>query len=188
METAALKKKLRKKYQDKRMSSNRDALDSISKSIRKNLLSYFETIEIDSLFSFVPTNNEIDLMPMIKSLSIPVGLPVIGADAGQMIFHQWEKNQAMVENRFGILEPSKNNKVLYPSEKSVVLVPALAINDSGYRLGYGGGYYDRLLADLKSSTICCIAEEFCCKNLPTNEFDLSVNGMMTEVGITWFHR
>ena len=92
-------------------------------------------------------------------------LPVIIEKNKPMIFREWIPGQPMIKGAFNIDIPDKKNRVLIPN---ILLVPTLGFNQKNFRLGYGGGYYDRTLAQFNAFTIglcfesgksCDIAEE-----------------------------
>lgn len=76
----------------------------------------------------------------------PLCLPVMVGKGLPLRFHRWHPGDAMRVHAFGVTEPSADAEVLTPS---VLLVPLLAFDARGYRLGYGGGYYDRTLRALR---------------------------------------
>jgi 5-formyltetrahydrofolate cyclo-ligase len=76
-----------------------------------------------------------------------IALPVVGAHGRPLVFRRWREGDAMDEGPFGIREPRADKPEIVPS---VLLVPLLAFDRRGYRLGYGGGFYDRTLAALRA--------------------------------------
>ena len=81
-----------------------------------------------------------------KSLFIPKTYP-----EGRMTFMPYEKEQLAL-SRFGLMEPI-GGKAIAKSELDLILVPGLVWNKAGYRIGFGGGYYDRYLADFTGKTV-----------------------------------
>lgn len=77
----------------------------------------------------------------------PLGLPVMEGKGRPLVFRAWAPGDEMGKVQWGIAEPLPDKPVLEPD---VVLVPLLAFDTVGYRLGYGGGFYDRTLARLKT--------------------------------------
>jgi 5-formyltetrahydrofolate cyclo-ligase len=91
-------------------------------------------------------------------------------------------------NRFGILEPAySRDSVLQPSSDTLVVVPALAVDHQGVRLGYGGGYYDRYFGAFdtqKRPTLAAVVyKDFFVPRLPHEAHDLKVDFVVTEEGL-----
>ena len=63
------------------------------------------------------------------------------------------------------------------------VVPALALDENGFRLGYGKGYYDRFLRDFAGTSVCALLNGFSCKVLPHDENDIPVNITIFETGV-----
>lgn len=101
-----------------------------------------------------------------------------------LLWYRWQPQQALVTGSYGILEPHPELPRLSPSEIDLILVPSIAIDRRGYRLGYGGGYYDRLRADplwRKIPTIGIIFDFAYVEQLPIDTWDLPVDAVCTEL-------
>ena len=94
----------------------------------------------------MPMRTEIDPLPAMAAHQGAVGVPVILAAATPLKFREWGPGAAMVAGEFGALIPAEGAWV----EPEVVIVPLLAFDARGYRLGYGGGFYDRTLEGLRA--------------------------------------
>ncbi|WP_310417115.1 5-formyltetrahydrofolate cyclo-ligase [Chamaesiphon sp. OTE_8_metabat_110] len=100
-------------------------------------------------------------------------------------WHRWKPLQTLVSGSYGILEPPPTSPLLSPQEIDLILVPAIAVDRDGYRLGYGGGYYDRLRADplwRKIPTIGIIFDFAYVDRLPIDPWDVPVDAVCTELG------
>jgi len=99
--------------------------------------------------AFWPMGEEIDTRPLIERLHAAghrVCLPVMQGAGKPLIFRAWEPGQVLQPGGFGTSEPGPDAALCEPD---VLLVPLLAFDRLGYRLGYGGGFYDRTLAALR---------------------------------------
>lgn len=137
---------------------------------RKGLSSQFvkiESLKISDIFSqnfdcqdktvhcFVPItkNNEIDTWLLIDRIMKKgrVVVPKSNFEDNSLTHFYFEKNTELIQNKFNILEP-KNAKECVVENIDIVLLPLLIFNNEGYRIGYGGGFYDRFLAKLPKKT------------------------------------
>ncbi len=103
-----------------------------------------------SIAGFWPLGDEIDLRPLLRALhddGYAVALPVTPAAAAPLVFRQWRPGATLVPGLFGTSEPAATAPHVEPD---ALLVPLLAVDADGYRLGYGGGHYDRTLDALRS--------------------------------------
>lgn len=100
--------------------------------------------------AFWPIRNELDLRPLIRQLSergCRIGLPVVVAKRTALVFREWKPGTDLVAARFGVSVPPDSAPAVEPDW---LLVPLLAFDKDGYRLGYGGGFYDITLAGLRA--------------------------------------
>jgi 5-formyltetrahydrofolate cyclo-ligase len=100
---------------------------------------------------FWPFGPEIDVRPILYHLHAaghPIALPVVVKRGLPLLFRAWRPGQALVAGSFGVPRPDKDQPELTPA---VLIVPLLAFDRSGYRLGYGGGFYDRTLSGLRGN-------------------------------------
>ncbi len=132
---------------------------------------------------FWPLPGEIDTRPLLLALAgrgHSVALPVTPAPGQALSFRRWRPGAALKPGRFGTFEPTGEGAV-----PTVLLVPLLAFDRRGGRLGYGGGYYDRTLEALGANvmTIGCgfAAQEV--DMVPTDTHDRFMNAVATEAGM-----
>jgi 5-formyltetrahydrofolate cyclo-ligase len=103
--------------------------------------------EPEVVAGFWPLDGEPDLRPLyakLHALGITVALPIVVKKQAPLEFHAWGPQDPLSRGAFGVLEPMRR-EVLHPT---VLLVPTLGFTDHGARIGYGGGYYDRTLAQI----------------------------------------
>ena len=130
-----------------------------------------------------PLPGEIDLRGLHSDLDQPVALPCVEPD-GVLSYRPWRASPLSPDG-CGIPSPLQEAP-LRPEQLTVLLVPALAVDRSGIRLGYGGGYYDRLRANPAWAAIpawvvlpaACLSDE----PLPRDPWDVPFTGWITEQG------
>lgn len=103
---------------------------------------------------------------------------------GEMVFLKVDDPSQLIEGNFGIKEPSENAGIFAGGDSTVCFVPAIAYSEKGYRLGYGGGYYDRFLSDFKGTAVGIAFEECIAKALPTEDHDIKTDYIITESRVT----
>ena len=102
-----------------------------------------------SVSAFLAIGEEIDPLPLMRRLwrdGHAVALPVMIGKGQPLVFRRWREGEPLAETKWGIREPLPDAPELLPD---IVLVPLLAFDRRGRRLGYGGGFYDRTLARLR---------------------------------------
>lgn len=105
----------------------------------------------------------------------------------ELIWHQYQPELSWVSGAYGIREPAQDWPHVNLSEVDLILVPAIACDRAGGRLGYGGGFYDRFLAKIGRSTIVTIGIVFSfayCDQLPLETWDRSLDFICTEVTVS----
>ncbi len=119
-----------------------------------------------------PIRTEIDVRPLLRALAgrgHPVTLPVVAGPGKPLVFRAWREGDAMADGPYGIREPLESAPALTPR---VVLVPLLAFDRAGYRLGYGGGFYDRSLAGLRAQgTVLAVGVAWAAQEVPAAPHD-----------------
>jgi len=99
---------------------------------------------------FWPIKEEIDIRPLMVELlnqGCQLSLPVVQGKGLPLLFRAWRPGDALEGGVFGTLQPSARREVVEPD---ALIVPLLACDEEGWRLGYGGGFYDRTLAGLRA--------------------------------------
>ena len=174
-----LKSKLRKKILKVRQKLNTKNILIDFKQIVKILKK--EKISNKIIGGYYPVNFEIDdlaLLRKFKNNKFNISLPVIKKNF-QMDFYPWSFSEPLKINRYGIPEP-ETKKIVYPD---VLLIPLLAFDKNLNRLGYGGGYYDRLIKKLsKKKNIIKIGLAFSIQEInkvPINRYDQKLDYIVT---------
>ena len=127
------------------------------------------------------------LMLALAARGHPLALPAMVGKAQPLRFHRWCEGDALVMHPYGVAEPHPDSAVVVPS---VLLVPLLAFDRHGTRLGYGGGYYDRTLAALRAAgPVCAIGIAYAGQEVPEVPYgahDARLDAVLTENGLVRF--
>ena len=163
--------------------------DTARLAIRDRYLSSFEPPAGTVVSAFWPMPGELDLRPLLEALharGCVCGLPVVVARNSPLVFRSWEPGVTLITSRFGISEPGPERPAVRPQH---ALVPLLAFDDDGYRLGYGGGFYDRTLAALRhdgAGPVVAIGvglEAQRRPSLPREPFDARLDWLVTDEAV-----
>lgn len=137
-----------------------------------------ERPNVRALLLYCPLPGEIDILPVFhyaRAHGIPCYFPRCNDEPGQMSFHLTPTLDDLAPGKYGIREPSPNAPLLTDFDDALILVPALAFDKEGYRLGYGGGYYDRFLAAHPIRSMGITYAQFFLDTLPHSPQDVPVN-------------
>ena len=136
---------------------------------------------------YAPIGNEMDVFPLLTALAAaghPCALPVVTGAKTPLIFRQWEPGAPLTEAAFGVAVPAASSPEIVPA---VVLVPMLAFDAKCRRIGYGAGYYDRTLAELRAGgPVLAIGIAYAdqqVEEIPVDKFDQSLDMIVTERSI-----
>ncbi len=120
---------------------------------------------------FYPTKYEVDLRDLIKDKK-NFFLPKVNGE--NLLVCPYTEN--LEKSSFNILEPCSNP--VSCDMLDLVIVPALMADKDGYRLGYGGGFYDRFLKKCNAKTLTCVPKELLVETLPHDAFDVPVDAVI----------
>lgn len=135
-----------------------------------------------ALSGYMPMRTEIDPLPAMTAHQGPVCVPVIVGKGQPLKFREWAPGCAMIAGAFGALIPAEGTWI----EPDVLIVPLLAFDARGYRLGYGGGFYDRTLQALRAKrATLAVGYAFAAQQIsevPIDAFDQRLDAIITEKG------
>lgn len=173
------KKTLRKKFSQIRLQAKTPEKDN---AIAERLLTVERLLNAETVLLYASFRSEVDTRNIAENLihrDKKIAFPVCGED-GFMTFHIISNLSQLKKSEMGIPEPDISLPQPKIDENTVCVVPALALTVSGFRLGYGGGYYDRFLA--KNPCVFTVAlayEESVTDSLPVSDFDVKINMIIT---------
>ncbi len=138
------------------------------------------------LAGYMPIRSEVDPVPVMAGWNGPVAVPVIAGEGRALLFQRWSADAEMVAGPFGARVPAIAEEVV----PEVLIVPLVAFDARGFRLGYGGGFYDRTLEQLRAARptvaigFAYAAQEAAA--LPIEPTDQPLDMIVTEAGARQF--
>jgi 5-formyltetrahydrofolate cyclo-ligase len=179
------KRALRRAVLAERDALPADERSAGSEAIAERFLELPEVADARTVMAFWSFGSEVDTAPLIASLrsrGATVALPRIeGSEAVPVVA---TTGAAMTESSFGTMEPAEG-RVLDVAELDLVVVPGVAFDWTCDRVGYGGGYYDRLLG-MRREGAAAIAVAFALQiveRVPTGAIDRRIDGVVTELEV-----
>lgn len=154
----------------------RDRSDRLCEQLRQCPL--FQSAQ--TVLSYVSFRQEPDLLALVTA-ERRWGFP--RCQGKSLLWHSWQLGDPLVSGAFGIREPHPDSPQISPETVDLILVPALACDKRGYRLGYGGGFYDRLLSQpqwREIPTLGIVFEFAYLAELPIEPWDCPLTGVCTE--------
>lgn len=152
------------------------------------LLGAFSLKNGDYVAGYWAIKTELNPMPLLSALSA-VGLssclPATPKPEQALVFHAWKVGDPLREGLYGTSEPLAAAEICVPK---LLLVPLLAFDDFGYRLGYGGGFYDRTLMALRENCneVFAVGIGYAVQkveHVPIGDYDMPLDGILTETGL-----
>jgi 5-formyltetrahydrofolate cyclo-ligase len=182
-----VKAELRKRMRGLRMAMPAGACADRSARIVERLLALdvVAAARAVALFWPIEERHEVDLRAAgvrLAERGIRVAYPAIDQETREMLFRFVDQPDAMIEQGFGFREPSSREPEAPPGALDVIVVPALAVDPRGHRIGYGAGYYDRTLPRFVPPAVAvAVAFDFqLVAEAPSVETDVAVGHVVTD--------
>lgn len=172
---------LRRAIKEKISALDEGYLRESDRGIWENVLSLPEFRSAHTVFAYLSVDRECDTRRIVGHLleaGRPVALPR-SRKGGVMDFALYDGTLA--EGMYGIPQPPDEEETVEPGEGDLILVPALCCDVRGVRLGHGGGYYDRYLAEHRVITACLCRERLLLEKVPQDWNDFAVGYVITEL-------
>lgn len=162
-----------------------EAVTSVGEQICNHLVEWPTFQQAQTVMAYMAFGNEVSLQPLMsqsrdKHWVIP---RTETRPEPHLILHLYDPAR-LVRHRFGMLEPDINLPVIEPGELDLVLVPGLAFDRRGYRLGFGGGFYDRFLPHVTAGKVGIVSTALMMERIPNDCFDQRVDYVASESGIS----
>lgn len=178
------KQQLRKNMLLKRKAMSKKEVEEKSRIICEKICGHPFYLQAENLCLYMPVNNEVDVTGLLTKAAAQgkkIWLPkVLGKD---MEFFAYTGNRDLVNGAFNIMEPSSSLR-LEPDEDTCMIVPGSVFSSDGKRAGYGGGFYDRYLAEytqIKTIGVCYAFQVE--ENLEILPHDILMQAVITEKGL-----
>lgn len=178
---------MRKKLIAKRTEIFSENGEEYSEKICENLEKLATYRYADGYLLFYPLKNEVNVLSAMEKLlkKKKVYLPRCKkGEEGVMYFYEISSFDDLEEGSFKVMEPKEDcREVSNFSSNTVCIVPAVAYDREGYRIGYGKGYYDRFLRRYSGTKIGVVFSELIFDRLPKGRYDHAVDYLVTEKGV-----
>ena len=179
---------LRREYREKRKAIDKNEKAKMDAAICKYAASLASFRFSDVILLYAPLEDEVDIMPIAHEAirrGKKVAFPRCNTEDHTMEFYFCHPDE-LISLAYGILEPSETCE-LYDRDSdtrsAVCFVPGLLYDYSGYRIGYGGGYYDRYLSAFSGTKIGVAYREFILPTIPRGRYDIKTDILLTEKNV-----
>jgi len=181
--TQTNKRELRRVLLQKRLGINEKTRLEWDAAIGRHVLQCLLDHSVASLGVYQPMRNEPDLQTLYNALasqSVRLALPLVVDKNAPLEFAAWKPGDPLVKEAFGTMVPAKQEKMPVPE---ALLAPCVGFNAACFRLGYGGGFFDRTLARQPRPFSIGIAYSCLNAEFETGEYDIPLDCIVTENGI-----
>ncbi len=180
----ARKDMLRKQCKETRNTLTQEYLETASRDITKHLLESDAYREAQTIFAYMNYGKEVITDEFIaqaledgKRICIPLCL-----SDNRMEAKLYRDSADLHSGKYGIREPREDAETIAPEEIDLAIIPCLACDPRGNRLGHGAGYYDRYLENQKFQKVALCPEKLLLINTPVDHFDVTMDAVVTEKG------
>jgi 5-formyltetrahydrofolate cyclo-ligase len=181
---AAAKEALRQRYAALRRALSAQARAERAERANQLLVGHQVFLRARCVLAYVSLRFELDpgaAVARAHALGKRVALPRVDVESGELRMHAYIPGDELSESGFGVREPQPSAPPVAAEDVDLVLVPGLAFDVRGYRLGYGKGFYDRLLPRLTCATRVGLAFELSLlAEVPNHEHDVPVDVLVTD--------
>lgn len=189
--TSDLRQHIRKEIRQKRRALTADQQAHFAEQAAARMLGFAPVVEAKSVAVFLSFDGELDTRPLIEGLwraGKQVYLPVLHPfSPGNLLFLRYLPDSLLATNRLKILEPALDVRHVLPLNRlDVLITPLVAFDNTGQRLGMGGGFYDRTLQNWRAHGFLPIGYAHDCQqveSLPVQEWDIPLPVVVTPTKI-----
>ena len=176
------KRALRRKFAAERQAIPEKERLEKSRAICNNFLSSMAYDHSDTVLLYYSINSEVDTQELIDSVLASgkrLALPVCRENS-EMIFRYIESREDLTKGFFSALEPKAGLEEFKEARHAICVIPAIAFDKEGYRIGYGKGYYDMFLKDMTALKIGVCHSFQLVDEIPSEPHDIKMDMIVTE--------
>ena len=184
------KTEIREYYLEKRRNLAPEVRAQMGEKICRNMISSATFRYADIILMFYPKDDEIDIRPIAEAALAAgkkIAFPRCNPEDHSMVFHYVNSFDELEPGSYNIMEPPAELPAFDRAQAEtcnvVCIVPAVVFDKKGFRIGYGGGYYDRYLSGFRGTKVGMAYRDFIVNSVPHSRFDLTVDVMMSERGL-----
>lgn len=169
---------LREKFLDMRLKMSPEELKQRSEKVIQNLVSIKYFVTAKNVLIYYPIKNEVDLLCLLDRYQDKnFYFPVIDFENKQLKIRRY--NGEFYENKYGIKEPT-GTQDSKPAVIDFAIIPGIVFDKKGYRIGYGGGYYDKFLKNFQNISCGVCFDEQIVDELPNCDYDVKVDYIVSD--------
>ena len=181
--TEPAKNTMRAILRQRRQALSADAQATAAKGVAQQAFELPQWRGVERIAIYHATDGEIDTKAIIQHChreGVEIYLPVMGA-ARSIVFARYFPGEALIQNSFGIFEPPAGAPLCPVTNLDIIFLPLVAWDSCGGRLGMGGGYYDRVLADSSGPLLVGTAHQIQeVEQVPRDSWDISLDAIVTD--------
>ena len=186
---ASAKSALRRAILERRRAAHRNDCNGAADAVAQRIANDIET-KGKIIAGYWPLGDELDCRPALEALSdagAHVALPVVAGQGQVLIFRAWKPGDTLDQGPFGTMHPGMPAAIVCPQ---VLLIPLIAFDPDGNRLGYGAGYYDRTISSLRAKgDLTAVGLGYDCQRVdvvPVDTHDQPLDAVLTPTNTLWF--
>jgi len=183
-----IKTSIRKRNKKLRAAIPAEEKKSYDEAIFKRFVSLCSYRFSSAVFLYYPLKDEISTLNIFHD-AVKKGKTVAFprcTDGNNMVYHAITSLDQLRPGKYGIMEPDESLPVFEGDKNTVCVLPAIAYDKRGYRLGYGKGYYDRYLSTFKGVKAGLLYSSLMLEQIPNGKYDLRSDVLITEKGVISF--
>lgn len=180
---SAAKAGIRKAVLTRRATIDAAATAPRTAAVAERMMTLLARFPVGAISAFRSFGDEIGTAPLLAALDgagYRIGLPIVIGKGKPLVFRQWRPGDVMGSGPYGIEQPLATSPEIEPD---ILIVPMAAFDKDGYRVGYGGGFYDRSLAALRAKksvvTIGLAYDEQEVEAVPRDAYDARLDYLVT---------